>query len=433
MPGSDHPSAEQQLTELWSAILAHNERHSGHRSEHADGHSSTGEDGRADAILRERPSPERDWPKYDAVVKDIKNADYSDTLKCPHDLRIGKSLPGGGKTLCPHGLVCRARIELFPRPPRASTEPYTGLLAPGATIEHCIVRLSSAMKPPRDGAKSPLGKALLRATGNKLRHARLFPTAAIKVFRGNGTHSGNLLFAGCKVGQPEGDYFAHPQCTQLTERVAPPLKPLVKKFWSYSDYPLSLGVSDFCSSDVEGTAVTTKGGEAGARFPFCLVIHPVKRPRDERFGGADESGASAVSPGKHKLDELEFDSFLDDADSAPEGTILFDLFACPDPASVPDPTKLQRIGRVVSTSEMVQSRPDDGLFFRHQRKEEDYDLRPKWRDDVKRKCTPDGGRTVGTVAKLAGWELFEGHISTGKFLDFERAYTDDTSIDLEKK
>ena len=51
--------------------------------------------------------------------------------------------------------------------------------------------------------------------------------------------SGNLLFGGSKVGQRESDYFSHCQCTSMTERMPRLIKPFVKKFWEYSDYPVS--------------------------------------------------------------------------------------------------------------------------------------------------------------------------------------------------
>ena len=337
-----------------------------------------------------------------------------------------------GKTLCPHGMACLARMELFPHPPGlVRRRPYTGLLSPGRTVEHCLVRLSSAVRPPGDStATSAIGRAFLRAAGDKLRHSTLFPTAAIKAFRGWGggggeyiQTSGNLLFAGCKVGQREADYFAHCQCTQLTERMPKPLKPFVRKFWTYSDYPLSLGVSEFCSADDEGRRAVAAAGEedqgGDINFPFTVIIRPVASCRGEE-GGSDRSAAPSPSPSSASSSSTsQFDAFLTDMESIPPGTALFDLYACPDPESVPDPSRLERIGRITSTSNMIPSHPDDGLFFRHQRKEEDYALRPEWRDDVRRECTPDGGKTRGTVAALAGWELFEGHIAKGGYVDFE--------------
>ena len=72
----------------------------------------------------------------------------------------------------------------------------------------------------------------------------------------------------------------------------------------------------------------------------------------------------------------------------------------------------------MTTSEMARS-GSDGLFFKHQRKEEDYELRPEWVEELSMKCSPDGGTTKGTVAMLAGWELFEGMVLRGEFRDLE--------------
>mmetsp|Transcript_11290 Transcript_11290/g.15189 ORF Transcript_11290/g.15189 Transcript_11290/m.15189 type:complete len:373 (-) Transcript_11290:296-1414(-) len=285
-------------------------------------------------------------------------------------------------------------------------------------------------------------------------------------------------------GQKEEDYFAHCMCTNVSERIARPLKPFVSKFWTYSDYPLSLGLSDFCSHDEHGVSATATASAANnsssgsdrenerssscPNFPYVLVLSPVHKmstPHENCGGGndivsPDDNGIDSsckndglAPPARKKTGggtskkkgggdnnsakkswmrsrlgrkkeetkfKKSFDSFIDDLQSTPVGTPLFDLFACPEPSSVPDPTKLQRIGRVITTSEIVTSDPYDGLFFRHQRKEEDFELRPEWRGAVEMECSPDGGSTKGTVAKLAGWELFEGHIAKEKYINFEK-------------
>ena len=185
----------------------------------------------------------------------------------------------------------------------------------------------------------------------------------------------------------------------MTERVSRVIKPLIRKFWEYSDYPLSLGVSDFCSHTQDGRKVPVEQVE----FPFALILMPVTK-----------LDINETEPGR------TFHSYMKDLHSIPSGTHLYDLYACPNPESVSDASKLQRIGRVTTTSEMIPSRRDDGLFFRHQMKEEDYELRPHWKTAVQASCSPDGGKTIGTVAKLAGWELFESQIAKGTYLDLEK-------------
>ena len=337
----------------------------------------------------------RPWPSYDKLMADMNAADYHHTLTCPHDLLLSEDTLCPSKSLCPHGAVYCAKIELFPSPDGST--PYSGLLSPGTTLEHCLLRLSSAMKPPDQEIKSKLARAVLYATGEKLRTAKLFPCAALKVFR-SGQASGNLLFGGSKVGQREADYFAHCQCTSMTEQMPRMVRPIVNKFWRYSNHPLSLGVSDFCRFAEDGTEASY------LQFPFAVILKPLLN---------DDTHAS------HQVFEDSFDGFLDKVLHISSDTPIFDIYVCPDPASVPDPSQLQRIGRITSTTEMVQSAPNDGIFFRHQRKEEDYDARPEWRGSLNEQVTIDNGSTKGTIGKLTGWKLFEQHINEGTYVDFE--------------
>ena len=346
----------------------------------------------------------RTWPSYDEVLGHMGEADYTETLTCPFDTLSSAGSTGRGsksKTLCPHGVVCCAELEIFPG------TPYSGLLEGNQRVP-CILRLSSAMKPPALGVQSKLGRAVLYATGEKIRKAKLFPCAALKVFR-QGVPSGNLLFGGSKVGQREHDFFAHCLCTSMTEQMPRAMKPFVRKFWTYSDYPLSLGVSDFCGHSSDGNTVT----DADLSFPFAIVLRPC---RDVSRTAANEHTRS------HCDDTFEncFDEFLDNAHHIPCGTVLYDLFACPEPRDVPDSSKLQRIGRIATSSAMIQSSARDGLFFRHQRKEEDYALRPEWRHALSAEVTINQGQTQGTIGQLAGWKLFEQHIEEGLYVDFEQ-------------
>ena len=448
---SKYPDAQQQCDALWLVLEEHSKRRAGAPTDSSSSVASspavsaTGTGG-------SRSCPRRQWPSYDTVVSDITQSDYSDNLRCPHDLRF----VGSGKTLCPHGVICKATIEMFDHPSSSNHQKdsslppaYTGLLKPGQTIEHCIIRLSSAMRPPNDVVKNPVAQAVLRAAGSKLRKARLFPCMAIKIFRGKNIPSGNILFAGCKVGQRESDYFAHCQCTQLSERMSPALKPLVRPFWKYSEYPLSLGISNYCAYDADGNAPNEEGGDI--QFPYVLILNPVMTVRDDtkvdaslqRLNSAFTTGASLAPSSEHstadssskglsgdtakkkktkkeksssKLSE-PFDRFLDDLEMIEPGTVLFDLYACPEPKDVPDPARLLRVGRIITASKMLPSHPNDNLFFRHQRKEEDFALRPEWPSQTKMKCTV--GKDKGSIKNLAGWELFEANIRAKKYVDFE--------------
>jgi hypothetical protein len=109
---------------------------------------------------------------------------------------------------------------------------------------------------------------LLAAAGERARKAKLFPTAAIKVFCSSCQHSVNVLYGGSKVRQHEKDCCAHAQCTQMTERTPRILKPFVRKFSKCSKHPLSLGISDLCKFFGDGQEANNPN------FPFALILSP---------------------------------------------------------------------------------------------------------------------------------------------------------------
>ncbi|CAB9516848.1 expressed unknown protein [Seminavis robusta] len=382
-----HTSPEDQQQNLWNTVKIHSSSSS----------SST---------------KDREWPTYDAVISHVTTQDYRKHLTCPFDTMTDKT-----KTICPHGAVCCAKMELFPFPQGKSDDvtPYSGLLTPGTTAEHCMIRLSSAIRPLDQGVESDFARTMVRnAVGEKLAKAKIVPGAAIKVFRGNNVPSGNLLFLGSKVGQREEDFFAHCVCTTMTEKMPSVALPFMKRFTRYSKFPLSLGVSDFAKYDVDGN----DHSDGSHNFPFAVTLQPVYERSAPTTATTTESSTNEKTKGDKKKKFATFDSFIDEVTHIPVGTTLFDIYASPDPESVGDPTRIQRIGRITTTSEMIPSSPHDGLYFRHEVKEQDYDLRPEWKKGIERKMAMDQGKTKGTVGKLAGWRLFEEDIALQKYVDF---------------
>lgn len=330
-------------------------------------------------LQRNQPStPEtiRDWPTYDTVLQHLQTADYTQNLTCPFSVKQGDA---DTNTLCPFGVVACATLEIF------AGSPYSGLLSAGQYP--ALLRLSSALRPPSHGA-GRLGRTLLMAMGHKIRNAQLFPCAALKVFRQHG-QTGNLLLAGSKLGQRERDFFAHCLATTMTEQMPRIIRPLVQKFWEYSDYPLSLGVSDFCREETSSLV-----------FPFCVVWKPV-----HHYEIPDDNDDETTS---------SFDAFLEAAQQIPVGTVLYDVYCCPTPHAVGH--QLQRIGRISLTTQFRISQ-SDGLLFRHQKKEDDYSICPHWKTALAEPCAI--GETRGTVGVLAGWKLFEQQISRGQYQDLE--------------
>lgn len=190
----------------------------------------------------------------------------------------------------------------------------------------------------------------------------------------------------------------------MTERVPTLLQPFIQKFYNYSENPLSLGISDFCSFDQHGQRLN----DDDIAFPYVLVLKPVYNQTE-----------NTIPKDEDKKEVKRFDNFINDLLIIPSGSVLFDIYACPDPKSTLDPKMIQRIGRIITTSEMISSHPDDGLFFRHQKKEEDFDLRPHWRKQVNTSCTAKCEKAQGTIGTLVGATFLESNINEKEFLDFE--------------
>ena len=151
-------------------------------------------------------------------------------------------------------------------------------------------------------------------------------------------------------------------------KAARAIKPVLDAFRRYSRYPTHLGLSDFAAADRDGQAA------AGApRFPWCLVFRPTALARAQ--------GASAPF-------------FLQQLGLFEPGAVLYDVYAAATPeAATADGAAegLLRVGRLVLHSRFIRSAADSVLVFNHQRKEEDYSLRPDWAAAH----TEEKGRTVG--------------------------------------
>ncbi|KAL3914663.1 MAG: hypothetical protein SGPRY_007553, partial [Prymnesium sp.] len=77
--------------------------------------------------------------------------------------------------------------------------------------------------------------------------------------------------------------------------------------------------------------------------------------------------------------------FLQQLMAIPPGTALYDVFAVTSPSfhhpkGTPHASgELLRVGQLISRSQFIRSTEEGSLRFWHQRKEEDYELRPDWR------------------------------------------------------
>ena len=409
--GSRTTSSSRQCPELTQAnsgslsLTPSNDESSGADSESVYSGSET-QAGEKD----DQQQAARVWPTYDQVSAHVLVADYHESLTSGADQHPA-STPTT-KYLCPHGVVCQAKLEFFASTPDLAKKNYTGLLTPGTSVDHCLLRLSSALRPVDHGGGA-WAKALARRTfGAKLSASQILPAAALKCFRRNHA-SGNLLLMGSKVGQPSRNFFEHALCTAVTEKIPALGMPFLRRFSRYSKYPLSLGLSEVCQHDALGQAADTDE----LSFPFALCLQPVVQWPPASM--ATSSNNNIENPD----DDQPFDTFIDDIPQhVPAGTHLFDIYAAPTPESMSDSRQLQRIGKVISTSAFVYSSPTDGLTFRHQTKEDDLQLQPTWEDRMHSHIiqnSSDGTR--GSVAKMTGWQIMEEHITErGDYINFEQ-------------
>ena len=98
---------------------------------------------------------------------------------------------------------------------------------------------------------------------------------------------------------------------------------------------------------------------------------------DAPSGGAPASSGGAPAP----------PPFLQQLLAVPPGTPLYEVLAVGSPAdALPGAAEaggLRKIGTLVSRSPFMRTRADDALVFWHQRREEDYQLRPEWRRSLR--------------------------------------------------
>jgi hypothetical protein len=278
------------------------------------------------------------------------------------------------------GLVARARFDTRGYEDHA----FTGIFGAGA--EHCLLRCSMARRT---------------AAADEVTAT---PGVAVKFFR-SGCHSGNVLAMYGVDGQHSWNFFRFPLRTAVEEATEFKTKLLGKAFAWSGTFPGRIALSDMAARDEAGAPP-----EHEIDFPFQLEFHP---PADlsARFGDefdaeelADEAGVGAMAGHGHMKTQLE---------TLREGDVVFEVRAWPDPwvadraalaglsadaeemrkrdggdtavaaaegeSVLSGATAPVTIGKLVLTSPFVESvYADTKLFFKHQRYEEDLNLRPEW-------------------------------------------------------
>eukprot|EP00545_Synedropsis_sp_CCMP1620_P013676 CAMPEP_0119014664 /NCGR_PEP_ID=MMETSP1176-20130426/10148_1 /TAXON_ID=265551 /ORGANISM="Synedropsis recta cf, Strain CCMP1620" /LENGTH=334 /DNA_ID=CAMNT_0006967879 /DNA_START=21 /DNA_END=1025 /DNA_ORIENTATION=+ len=206
--------------------------------------------------------------------------------------------------------------------------PYTGLFQ-GAP--YALVRLSLAKK-----ASSWQGT---------------IPGLGVKFFR-DGMPSANFVAMYSLDGQTSGNFFENDFTTHVNTTSGVATSFMANKFAKVSSPAEAIGLSDIASYTVEGNKVDEP------IFPAELILVP-NNELQTRFANSP--------PTEESLEEMML--------SIPAETKLYDVHARPTPSS-----RQELIGSIKITSKLMYSSFGDGhLFFRHQRIEEDFELRPEWK------------------------------------------------------
>ena len=348
---ADERPADEQLRDLWSQLL--------------EGALPT------DAKVH--------WPSLRSIHSEVMSGDYDLLLRRRADWRPTEASP---KQLCANGMVALAEIEWAPGATGGAGQPprWTGMFA-GSSTGVGILRLSAACKPPAGRAMRLAISSLGWGDAGGLATAALFPCAAFK-FPRRGAPSANLLLMGQKRGQPSPNFFDKAVCTSIKERAVGIVKRSIDSFRRYTDYPTSLGLSDFAAADRDGRRngarwVGKHTEEPPPRFPWCLVMRPTQRMR-AKAQEAVCSGATGCGGSESFLQQLKLYE---------PGEILYDVYAAATPAAMLEETAtdstcgLLRVGRVVLRSRFIRSAAEGKLVFYHQRREDDYAIRPEWREE----------------------------------------------------
>ena len=221
----------------------------------------------------------------------------------------------------------------------------------------------------------------------------------------NNHESGNLLFGGKKTGQYEHDFFEHGMATNLTQKISIFLSWILNLFYRYSEYPLQLGLSEFASYDQYGQVVENP------QFPWCLSLQPVKNINTNNTNDNDNDTNKSSKPKPNS------ESYLEQICSIPANTHIYDIYGIDTPGHIThlkNPIRL--LGKVITTTPFIHSKLDTQIYFKHQKKEEDYKLRPEWIENSNSINTNNNNNNNGSVSYGSiGSSYFETHVANNNF------------------
>jgi len=225
---------------------------------------------------------------------------------------------GRRKVIHAQGALCKFDLDV-------TSKEYTGLFSAGKT--QGIIRMGSATD-----AGSAVG---------------IHPGISLKFLR-SGRKSANFVALAPAPTKENYNYF-----WRVFSNIVAPAKALqmTGKFQQATGCINQVGLSDVCQFSQDGMMVVPV-------FPYEIMF---------------EHTGQGFSTGKTTASEL-----IEKLSSISKGTKLFDVYTHISPTAKKQGKK-EKLGTLTTTSQCVQSiYGDTSLFFRHQRMEEDFALRPDW-------------------------------------------------------
>ena len=231
-----------------------------------------------------------------------------------------------------------------------ATSPYTGIFKPSSEARG-FVRMGSAIEVDLNSGLTPgLGVKFLRTNAESGNFVALFQLDPLP---GN---SYNFF---------EKNFSNHiPTSSDFGKKI------LQKKFRQASNCPVQVGLSDLATFDQDGARASKPN------FPFQIILEP----RDVSMPSSPPVNQETIAA---RMNSIE------------SGTHLFTVYAYPDPKSALSGGEPVHLGEISTTSACVSSKFGDASFFiRHQRIEEDWQLRPEWMPTIKANGEASCGSTI---------------------------------------
>lgn len=192
----------------------------------------------------------------------------------------------------------------------------------------------------------------LGSAGDVTESSGTTPGIGMKFMR-SGVHSANFVLLHSLDAVSDYNMFGYNQSNHIT----PPTGAtaiLAEKFKQVSNCVTMVGLSDACKYTQDGTEVSAPV------FPYMITFAT--------------TGNAAVSSSAQSLTQLMAAMTA----AAPAGTILYNVYAQSTPKS-----GQELIGKIITVTDCTTSKYGDSkLFIRHQRIEDDWNIRTEWVTDI---------------------------------------------------